>query len=155
MAVPTQAVAFSNYLKSHVETERELLDEYERLVEGSSDEFTRYLAKLILDDERRHHKLFRELSNTVESSIHWEAIEPRLPKLRTSPANRDEMLEATRRLLDAETEDRRELKQLKKHLRRTPGDRQLWALLVETAELDTQKHIRILKFIEHVLKSAP
>ena len=155
MAVPTQAVAFSNYLKSHVETERELLDEYERLAEESSDEFTGYLAKLILDDERRHHELFRELSNTVESSIHWETIEPRLPKLRSDPANRDEMLVATRRLLDAELEDRRELKQLKKHLRRTPGDRQLWALLVETAELDTQKHIRILKFIEHVLKSAP
>ena len=46
-----------DHISGHVATEGAILDEYQRLAEdeASSPAF-RYLARLILEDERRHHR---------------------------------------------------------------------------------------------------
>ena len=46
-----------DHLSEHVAVEGSILDEYQRLAEdGSASSAFRYLARLVLDDERRHHQ---------------------------------------------------------------------------------------------------
>jgi hypothetical protein len=65
-----------------------------------------------------------------------------------------ELLETTEQLLALEQADAKELRALRKQWAREPGERRLWALLVETAELDTEKHIRMLKYLRGLLRDA-
>jgi hypothetical protein len=41
----------------------------------------RYLVDLILEDERRHHRVLRELSNHVRAVATFEERDPRVPAL--------------------------------------------------------------------------
>jgi hypothetical protein len=129
----------------HVEGERELLEAYAEF-RDSGPEHVRYLVDLILDDEARHHRLFRDLVNRVKSDIDWKDYGPQVPYLGKASADRESLLEATRRFLDFEHEDDKSLGRLQKELRPV-RDTTLFSLLVELMQLDTKKHIAILKFI--------
>ncbi len=154
MAVPTHYEALSDYLGRHVRAEQGALDAYAAALEGRPDDVASYLIAMILADEERHHGIFLEIQNSLESRIQWRDIEPSVPPLEVARESATLLLETTEELLALEREDARELKALRKQWSREPGERQLWALLVETAELDTKKHIRILEFLRSVLHDA-
>lgn len=154
MAIPTHYIELSDYLADHLATETGALDAYERALEGRPEDAASYLIRLILADERRHHQLFAEIRNSLESTIAWQNIEPRLPSSRVSEEGRSELLAATERLLELETEDARSLRQLRRTWARRGGDQRFWSLLVETAEFDTKKHIAILCFLRELLDDA-
>ena len=154
LAIPTHYQALSEYLGDHLRTEEGALIAYEQLLEGRPDDIASYLIRMILRDESRHHEIFAELRNTLESSLQWRDIEPRVPSTHLSADDAEALLETTDELLKLEMEDAKELKRLRKHWEREPGERQLWALLVETAELDTKKHIRILRYLRDILREA-
>lgn len=154
MAVPTHYEALSDYLGRHVRAEQGALDAYAAVLEGRPDDVASYLIGMILADEERHHEIFLELQNSLESRIQWRDIEPSVPPLDVERESAAALLETTEELLALEHEDAKELKALRKQWSREPGERQLWALLVETAELDTQKHIRILRFLQGLLRDA-
>ena len=152
--IPTEMVALSDYLGEHVAAEQEALDAYVRLVDGRPGDIVSYLVGLILEDEKRHHEVFLTMRNTLESSIHWREIEPRLPSPHVNPAGIDGILAVTDQLLEIEREDAAELKALRRSWKRHKGERQLWTLLVKTAEMDTQKHIMILRYLQTMLREA-
>ena len=132
-------------LRSHGAREGAALTNYERLVDESDDEGLRYLAGLILEDERRHHAVIEQMLNQIHSFV-WEVdVQPSVPAIRRTvdPAVRAE----TQRLLRFEREDAKELRQLRRVLRRSPDRSSLLPLLVELMIHDTAKHIEILKFI--------
>ncbi|HEV8627031.1 MAG TPA: hypothetical protein VG034_21510 [Acidimicrobiia bacterium] len=129
----------------HVQGERELLEAYAEF-RNSGPEHVRYLIDLILDDEARHHRLFRDLVNRVKSDIDWKDHGSQVPYVWTAAANRESLLEGTRRLLDFERADEKSLERLQKELRPL-RDTTLFSLLVELMQLDTKKHIAILNFI--------
>lgn len=151
MAVPTHYAALSEYLGDHVRAEEGALTAYEAALEGRPDDVIGYLIGMILADEARHHAIFKELQNTLESRMQLRSIEPAVPSIRVD-GDVTELLRTTERLLALEQEDAKELKALRKQWAREPGERQLWALLVETAELDTEKHIRMLKYLRGLLR---
>lgn len=131
-------------LRSHGEREGSLLSSYQRLAEQSDDEGLRYLVRLIMQDEARHHQQISEMLNNLHSSV-WELdIEPKVPnmRLRHDPGLR----EGTGRLLAFEKEDAKELRRLRSTLR---GSKRhpLLPLLVSLMLHDTAKHIDILRFI--------
>lgn len=138
-----------NLLKEHGPREGEALAAYEQLAEESSDSAHRYLMELIIEDERRHHRVIEEMLHAVESFV-WEVdVEPRTPAAVRRPDER--IYEATGELLKLEREDARELRRLKKELR---GSR-AWSvhgLLVDVMLQDTNKHIKILEFIRRLTK---
>lgn len=152
--IPTDYVSLTTYLQSHLDTERGALEAYERLVSGRPDDLVTYLVKAILRDEARHHELFGELLNSLESKIRWEEITPRVPPPSHHVADRDELLETTEKLLELEEEDAKELKELRKGWSKSGGEFGIWAVLVEGAELDTEKHIRMLKCLRELLEEA-
>ena len=153
VAVPTQYEALSAYLGEHVQAEEGALNAYAAALEGRPDDVISYLIGMILEDEARHHAIFLEFQNTLESRIHWRTIEPVVPSTRVE-GDVTELLRTTEQLLALEQADAKELKALRKQWAREPGERRLWALLVETAELDTEKHIRMLKYLRGLLRDA-
>jgi hypothetical protein len=129
----------------HVDNEQELLEAYAQFGEGGP-EHVRYLADLILSDEARHHRMFRELVNRLRSDIDFRDYDPQVPHLRPESADTAALLETTDRLLAVEHEDQRSLHRLQRELRPV-RDTTLFSLLVELMEMDTKKHIAILEFL--------
>jgi rubrerythrin len=129
-------------LTTHARKEVAILERYRRFAAEAASPAARYLVKLIVDDEERHHRLLAELANAIA----WEGQSP-VPSVPDAFASRDEALVAeTQALLDAEGADSRELKRLQRRLEPF-GDATMWPLIVDLMLLDTQKHIEILRFI--------
>ena len=71
MTVPSHYEALSEYLGRHVAAEEGALHAYEQALEGRVEDVASYLIGMILADEKRHHEIFLQLQNTLESSIQW------------------------------------------------------------------------------------
>ena len=135
------------YVSGHVVTEGAILDEYQRLAaDPSGSAAFRYVAGLILADERRHHQLFNDLAESIRQMAELSADDEPIPSLRGLKADRERIMATTTRLLDVERADARELKQLAKKLKEM-RETTLWGLLLELMQDDTAKHIKILEFI--------
>lgn len=132
------------HLTGHEESERALLAEYARIAEHSSSAAFRYLVGLIVEDETRHHELLRQLAESLRADVELRRDDPAVPRLANWGAA-DDVIEATDRLLAEERADRKRLRQLARELKDV-YDTTLWGLLVELMEMDTAKHIAILRF---------
>jgi hypothetical protein len=139
------------HLTSHVEIERGMLEEYRTAAEASSSKAVAYLVDLLIEDEIRHHRVFMDLADSLETQSLRPGTEPKVPYLDINRANREEVLALTEQLLDKEQQDALELKRLQRELRDVK-DTSLWGLLVDLMERDTQKHIAILKFVKKTSK---
>ncbi|HLN17003.1 MAG TPA: hypothetical protein VK277_09670 [Acidimicrobiales bacterium] len=137
-------------LSHHVGAERDILEQYRELAEEASSPAFRYLAKLILDDEERHHRLFADLAATVKSFAELRSTGQPIPYLDEPGTDRDRLREETEHFLEVERKDLGELRKLSKQLR-SVQDTTLWGLIVELMQMDTNKHIRILEFIRENL----
>lgn len=131
-------------LRTHDARERAILESYRRLIDESSDEGIRYLGRLIIEDEERHHELIAEMANRIDSWTRGMSVEPATPPL--EPRVDPELLEATRRLIALERQDAKELRLLQRELRYAPAT-SLLPLLVKLMLHDTAHHIEILRFI--------
>jgi rubrerythrin len=132
-------------LESHADHETEALHAYEELAGGSPDEHVRYVASLLLDDERRHHQLLAEMVNRVRSDAEWRPLEPSVPYLGVSH-DRAGLLDITAQLMDTERDDLRRVRVLKRRLRRERYQ-SLLSLGADILEFDTRKHLHILAFL--------
>jgi hypothetical protein len=134
-----------DHFAEHVATEALVLDSYEDLARSAGSAYVEYLVRLIADDERRHHRIFTEITNTLRSQMGGSADAPQVPGVADAPTG-DEFLAVTERFIEMERRDAVELERLRGELQAV-GDTGLWGLLVDMMHLDTQKHLRILHFI--------
>lgn len=132
-------------LATHGSEEGRMLAEYERLATTATDPAARYLIDLIMDDERRHHRMLVELATAMAWGT-LGGVETSVPPLGWHLD--DDLVSATRTLREYEEQDRHELQALRKRLRPFE-ETTLWALMVQLMMLDTEKHATILKFLEH------
>lgn len=133
------------HFREHGKREAEALTAYERFAKRSPEDFVRYLGKMLLEDERRHHRMFDELANALIGTSNLIRIAPDVPPL--SPlSDARELQEQTAQLLGLEKADHAELQSLRKALEPV-REVTLWELLIRLATLDTLKHIAILNFI--------
>lgn len=139
-------------METHGAREGEALASYRDVAQRSqSGAGIQYLVKLILEDEERHHRVFDEMANQIRSFV-WELdVEPKSPSLQ--PRADEDLLRETRRLLDFEEEDAKELRALRKALKGSPKS-SLHPLLVDLMLHDTNKHIAILKHINSRLRQS-
>jgi hypothetical protein len=139
--------AVLDLLESHARRERAAIEFYRRVAgESPGRGAVRYLIELILEEEERHHRVFEEMANDIQSFV-WEVdVDPKLPTMPSGP--NPELLAATRRLLQFEREDAKQLRQLRKLLQRSPKS-WLHPLLVDLMVHDTAKHIAILKHVRN------
>lgn len=133
-------------VRAHVDGEQDAIRAYETLAERTDAPAFAYLARLILEDERRHHDMMAELAETIERFASLEDTDFPIPMLATFGADREEILDETDRFLKLEREDNRRLDHLAKEMRDVK-DTTLWELLVRVMQDDNRKHQRILRFI--------
>jgi len=131
------------HLTEHIQLERGLLEEYREIADSTDSAAFRYVVNLLIEDEIRHHRLFQD---SLETLALMKPKEPSVPLMDFARADKAGVLEATKRLLEHETEDARELKRLRRELRESK-DESLTGLLVEIMQRDTEKHIAILRFV--------
>jgi hypothetical protein len=135
------------HLTSHVEIERGMLEEYRSAAEDGSSKAFGYLVNLLIEDEIRHHQIFLELADSLETMSLRPREEPQVPYLDFNRGDTQAVLDLTEKLLAKEQQDALELKRFQRELRDVK-DTSIWGLLVDLMERDTQKHIAILKFVK-------
>lgn len=135
-----------DFLARHGEQEGDILSRYQAFADEASAPETRYLIRLILEDERRHHGLLVEMANAVAWGMVDTGDNPVLPDLSHLDSGNPELARETGRLLELERRDQHELKHLRRHLRPF-ANASIWELVVDLMLLDTKKHIRILELV--------
>ena len=140
-----------DHLTQHVENERGFLEQYAGLAEATQSKALAYVVGLLIEDEIRHHRLFGQLAETLKHEAELTEAEPVVPRMDFHRVDRDAVLDVTRRLLDRERKDARELKRLRKEFR-DYKDTTLWSLLIELMQRDTDKHIAMLRFVQQHTK---
>src|SRR5579862_2618278 len=142
------------HLSTHIASEIDLLTAYKQAADESNSPAFQYLANLIIEDEKRHHRLFEELANALRSDVEMRPIEPAVPDMAGFGDMPQKVVELTNSLLAREEEDAAELRMLSRQLRDV-RDTTLWQLLVKIMELDTEKHAEILRFVrKHARRSS-
>jgi rubrerythrin len=135
------------HLDEHMDNEREALRAYGELA-GKADARVRLLINQILDDEVRHHQQFAELRDSLRAEVEGRRRDGRAAS--PTRGDIDGLLAQTDALLALEKADLKELKRLAKSLRQVE-DTAWRAVIVESMELDTRKHVRLLEGIRDLL----
>ena len=135
-----------DHVTAHGSTEGEILDAYQDLAQSSDSPAFAYLARIILDDERRHHQLLDDLAETIRTTAELSGEPTPIPALGRLREDRQRILAETERLLAFEEEDNRDLERLAKELHDVRNTT-VWQLVVRIMQLDNEKHRRILEFI--------
>lgn len=61
----TEGKEFLKLIEMHVEIERRMLEEFERVVDRIKDSRIRFMVQNIIGDERRHHSIMKRLHGLV------------------------------------------------------------------------------------------
>ena len=105
---------------AHERDKEEVVSAYEIRAEKAPSDAVRYLVRLILDDEKRHHRVVFELAETIRADATFERRGARIPHLDVH--RRDySLLEETERFLALERKDRAELKHVARKVRSVGG----------------------------------
>lgn len=145
--------ALYDHLTSHENDERELLVEYQQAAADSGSAAFRYLASLIVEDEMRHHRLFRDMAESLRIDAEMRPDEPPIPRLGGWGPDPHKVVDVSERLARHEEMDLEVLHRIRKEMDDI-RDTTLWAMLVKIMELDTQKHTEILNFVRRQAKKS-
>lgn len=140
-------------LVAHERDEAEIIAAYETFAKDTESDVVQFLVELIVEDEHRHHRVIGQLANTIRAQATFEDVNPRVPYLDVHRHRDQQLLAATRMFLDIERKDRHHLKDLAKSVEQSAGE--VDAFVVDLMRMDTERHIAILKFIEHLIKRSP
>jgi len=141
-------------LDNHVVAEAESLTTYLTLAGSLEDPVAQILLQLLTDDEERHHTLLRRMAETLRDSLYWTYSSEALPVGSASDKSRTAANVATIKGLVAQEHDGSE------HFRRLARDagtlsNGLFALLLEMMASDSERHERILRFLQRRFEDTP
>jgi hypothetical protein len=140
------------HLTEHVENEHGLLEAYAEAANATGSKAWAYLARILMEDERRHHLVFTQIAASLRSEAEKQPAEPMIPRLDFDEVAPAAFREAIDRLLENEKRDSGELKKLRRELRDFEHTT-LWGLLVDLMQRDTDKHIAIVEFAQRLAKA--
>lgn len=137
---------------AHEHDEQAVIEAYSAFVERTHSEAVRYLINLIVEDEKRHHRVLVEVANTIRAEVTFEERGSRIPSVDVHRGD-TELLKVTRQFLDVERRDREELRALCREVDHSgvPLESFLLRLVLE----DEDRHVRILRFIERLIRRSP
>jgi hypothetical protein len=141
------------HLIQHLDTEAGLVEAYERLGDDTGVDYLGFVGRLIAEDERRHHRLYGEWAQALAAMAELrdgaEGIP--VPSAEPDPAF---VLSRAEALMAVEEHDLAEIARLR-HLVRDVRDTTLWSVLLDVMALDTEKHLRLLRFVrDHARRTA-
>lgn len=136
--------------ETHIQAETDTLLAYRKLAETTPDPLVALLMQLVLEDEERHHQLVERMSARLRDSLEWTRSPNALPSPAESGAPATaEALTAVRGFLRHEQEGTRHLRQLAKQSSDLYDG--VFELLLNVMAMDSEKHARILEFVQRRL----
>jgi rubrerythrin len=136
----------------HATLEVEALGQYEHLAQASGDPVIALVMRLILEDEERHHGLLKRISSTLRDALNWTYSPDALPRLTTPVTATGEDLPAlARALIDEEKTGAQALRGLAQREKGLGSG--LDSLLLEMMATDSEKHARLLRFVQRRLEA--
>jgi hypothetical protein len=139
-------------IEDHIRGEADALVEYERLAQVSQDLAVELVMRLILDDEQRHHALLGRIATSLHDALYWTHSADALPASAPQEPPAPELASLARTLIREEQNGARALRELAVRERGIDGG--LDSLLLEMMALDSEKHARLLQFVERRLARA-
>jgi hypothetical protein len=137
-------------IERHAAAEANSLVLYEQIKQESGDPVVALVMGLILDDEERHHGLLKRMEATLRDALNWTHSAFALPASLPSGTPHARDLGAIAKELVGEertgAHKMRELAQREKGI-----DAGLDSLLLEMMAMDSEKHARLLEFVQHRL----
>ncbi len=103
-----------------------------------------YVVHLLIDDERRHHRLFQDLAASLKHEAEFHSGEPAIPRVDFTLINGSAVRDQTDELIDRERADLKELKKLQKDIRDLK-DTDALVVARRVDQRDTDKHIAMLR----------
>lgn len=142
------------HIEAYLQRETDVVNGYEAMVETTTGAIS-YLLDQVISDEYRHHHVLAELAKAVGSATgRPEYAASEIPEpLPVAEEHRLQLLAETTRFIDIEKADQKDLHQLAGELRPAKAST-IWPLLVELMELDTEKHLKVLRRIEELLSAS-
>ena len=140
-----------DHLTSHVQREGELLEKYVAAATATGSQAFAYVVRLLAADERRHHGQMGDLARSLKAEIELNEAELAVPRFDFDKVDREAVLAITRELLENEKNDAAALRKLRQDLKSTEGAT-LWGLIVETMQIDTQKHMALRRYVQRQVR---
>jgi hypothetical protein len=137
----------------HAQAESDALEQYEYLARASGDPIIALVMRLILEDEVRHHGLLRRIEASLRDALNWTQSPNALPsdtpkEPEASPA---ELARLAKELIEEEHSGARYIRDLAQKEKGIDGG--LHSLLLEMMAMDSEKHARLLQFVEARLRN--
>ncbi len=139
------------HLVDHARRESELLERYVEAATETGSEAFAYVVRLLANDEKRHHGQMADLARTLKAELELRSSDLAIPRPDFDKVDRQKILTLTRELLDNEKADAKALKKLRKDLS-SAEDSTMWGMLVETMQVDTEKHLNLLRYVERQVR---
>jgi hypothetical protein len=138
-------------VEDHVRGEAGALAQYEQLATAAHDPAVEFVMRLILDDEQRHHGLLGRIATSLRDALYWTHSHDALPPSSSprEPLNGD-WLRVAATLIKEERDGARALRALATRERGINDG--LDSLLLEMMALDSEKHARLLRFVQRRLE---
>lgn len=138
-------------VEAHIAAESDTLPEYERLGRETGDPIVELLMRLILEDETHHHGLLQRIAASLRDALYWSHSPEALPPghLPAAKRTRQAVVDA-RALIQEELDGARKLRQIAHDQRAVSGG--LVSILLEAMAHDSEKHAKLLQFVQKRLE---
>jgi rubrerythrin len=137
-------------VERHATAEQDALEQYAYIGTASADPVIELIMRLILEDEERHHGLLKRMQASLSDALNWTHTPSALPATaipQRAPAK--ELATAARALIEEEQTGARYMRKLADQEKDI--DAGLHSLLLEMMAMDSEKHARLLKFVQERL----
>src|SRR6516164_1333320 len=140
-------------VERHAQAESDALEQYEYLGKASGDPVIALVMRLILEDEERHHGLLKRIEASLRDALNWTHSPNALPNdVPDQPSvSPSELAQMTRELINEEHTGARYIRDLAHQERGI--DAGLHSLLLEMMAMDSEKHARMLQFVQERLNA--
>jgi hypothetical protein len=139
-------------VERHAALEEEALGQYDRLAVASGDPVIALVMRLILEDEERHHNLLKRIATTLRDALNWTHTASALPHADRGSPTEQNLASAVCALIEEEHAGAAALRRLAGRERGLDGG--LNSLLLEMMAMDSDKHARLLHFVQTRLEAA-
>ena len=141
-----------NKFEAHEGGEREFVQRYKEIAEKSKNPLIKFLLKMIISDEEKHHAITHAMVSTLKGNLTWTRPESAIHGLADLGEEKEELMGLTESFVHLEKEGVKEYKRL---IKVSKGYyRGLFVLLIQSMIRDSEKHVEILEFLHQQLKEA-
>jgi rubrerythrin len=141
-----------NEFEAHENGEREFVQAYREIAEKTKNPLIRFLLRLIISDEEKHHAVTHAMASTLKGDLTWTKPEAAIRGLADLRQEQGELLKLTEDFIELEKKGMKEYKKLIKASEGYYGG--LFVLLLKSMIHDSEKHVEILEFLRRRLRKA-